>query len=124
MQLPTLLSRNKKLVHKNSFGHLLVLAGSQRMLGAAGLVGLSAMRTGAGLVTLGVVKSLNTALQKKINNCLMTWPLPETKTQSISSLAYKTIENKLSTYACIAIGPGLSTDKSTVTFIYKIIRNS
>lgn len=76
--MPALLSRRNSNVHKNQFGHVLVLAGSSRMLGAAALCGLAAMRSGAGLVTIGVAKSLNLALQSKISNVIMTLPLGET----------------------------------------------
>ena len=59
MRLPTLLSRQKSSVYKNTFGHVLVIAGSSRMLGAGALTSLAAMRSGAGLVTWAVPKSLN-----------------------------------------------------------------
>lgn len=38
--------------HKGSFGHVLIVAGSQGKTGAAALVGLGALRAGAGLVTI------------------------------------------------------------------------
>lgn len=121
MRLPTRLSRTKQNVHKNDFGHVLVLAGSRRMLGAAALTSLSAMRSGAGLVTAGVPQSLNSVLQKKISNVVMTWPLPETKTQSFSSSAFPKIKAALPKYNALAIGPGLSTDPSTQKLVRKIL---
>ena len=89
MRLPTQLSRRKSTAHKNNFGHVLILAGSKRMLGAAALTGLSAIRSGAGLVTLGIPESLNSIAQKKISNCLMTLPLKETKELSLSLSAFQ-----------------------------------
>jgi len=124
MRLPTPLSRRKSNVHKNQFGHVLVLAGSQRMLGAAALTSLAAIRSGSGLVTVGVPKSLNTALQKKVSNEIMTWPLPETLQQSLSLQAFVHIKKALTDYTVIAIGPGLSRDLSTQKLILKIIASS
>jgi NAD(P)H-hydrate epimerase len=46
---------------------VLIVAGSPGMLGAAALTALAAMRAGAGLVTVGVPKSLNLALQKSFH---------------------------------------------------------
>ncbi len=124
MRLPTQLSRRKKNVHKNTFGHVLVLAGSKRMLGAAALTGLAAMRTGAGLVTTGVPKSLNTTLHKKLSNVIMTLPLAETKEQSVSFTAFKAIKPILNKYTVIALGPGLSQSTSTQKFIFAVIEHS
>jgi len=124
MQLPAPLLRNKPNVYKNNFGHVLVLAGSRQMLGAGALTSLAAIRSGAGLVTLGVPKSLNSPVQKKISNVIMTWPLNETRQQSLSISAFKQIKKIYSTYNCLAIGPGLSQNKSTQSLILKIIESS
>ena len=121
MLLPTPLSRQKNNVHKNTFGHVLILAGSQRMLGAGALTSLAAMRSGAGLVTLGVPKSLSSVAHKKISNVIMTWPLPETRQQTLSFSGFTVIKNHYSKYQSIALGPGLSTNTSTQKLIRQII---
>ncbi|MCX5680753.1 MAG: bifunctional ADP-dependent NAD(P)H-hydrate dehydratase/NAD(P)H-hydrate epimerase, partial [Candidatus Omnitrophica bacterium] len=107
-----LLRRNLKC-YKNDFGHVLVLAGSPRMLGAAALTCSSAMRAGAGLVTLGVPKSLNLVAQKKISSVVMTWPLAETKEKTLSMKSYGEIKKEIHRYQAIALGPGLSQNPST-----------
>ena len=42
--------------HKGSYGRLLVVAGSRRYRGAAGLAAEGALRSGAGIVTLASVE--------------------------------------------------------------------
>lgn len=121
MRLPAPLLRHNPNCHKNDFGHVLILAGCARMLGAASLTCLSAMRAGAGLVTLGIPKSLNSTAQKKISPIIMTWPLPETKEGSLSEKAYPMIKRECSRYNAIALGPGLSQNASTKKLILKII---
>jgi len=121
MRLPAPLSRNNPYVYKNNFGHVLILAGSRHMLGAGALTSFAALRSGAGLVTLGVPRSLNSLAQKKISNCVMTLSLPETKKQSLAISAFKEIQSICSKYNALAIGPGLGTEPSTQKLILKII---
>ena len=124
MRLPTPLLRRNPNVHKNTFGHVLVLAGSKRMLGAAALTSLACMRSGAGLVTLGIPESLNTTVQKKISHVVMTLPLKDTKEQSLSFQAFDQIKKSYSQFDAIAIGPGLSTYPATQQLVRKIIATS
>ena len=49
--------------HKGRTGHLLVIAGSTGKTGAASMTCHSALRAGAGLVTLGIAESLNPILE-------------------------------------------------------------
>jgi ADP-dependent NAD(P)H-hydrate dehydratase / NAD(P)H-hydrate epimerase len=124
MRLPTRLLRRKSNVYKNNFGHVLILAGSRRYLGAAALCGLAAMRSGAGLVTLGIPQSLNNIVQKKISNVIMTLPLKETKEQTLALAAYQQIQEFYSTCNTLVIGPGLSPHPNTQKLILKIIATS
>ena len=121
MRLPAQLLRPKKNVYKNQFGHVLVIAGSPKMAGAAALCSLAAIRSGAGLVTAGIPASLNPVVQKKLAPVIMTLPLPETPKQTVSHLAYREIKKKLPEYACVAVGPGLSQEKSTKRFVRTLI---
>jgi NAD(P)H-hydrate epimerase len=52
--------------HKGRTGHLLVIAGSPGKTGAAAMTAMSAMRAGAGLVTLGIAESLNPILETQV----------------------------------------------------------
>jgi len=121
MRLPAPLLRRNPNVHKNDFGHVLVLAGSPGMIGAAALTSLSAMRAGAGLVTVGIPQSLNAVLQKKLSPVIMTLSLKETKEQTLSLDAFRQIHRVLDRFQVIAIGPGLSRNRSTQKLILKII---
>ena len=121
MRLPAQLSRLNPKAYKNTFGHILIIAGSRSMLGAGALSSLAAMRTGAGLVTLGIPEGLTLAAYKKISPVVMTLPLKETRELSVSAAAFAQIKPKLSDFDVIAIGPGMSQNKSTQRFILNII---
>lgn len=123
-KLPAPLTRRKPNVYKNEFGHVCVIAGSAKMLGAAALTSLAAMRAGAGLVTAAVPVSLNAAAHKKINNVVMTLPLRETKEQTVSAGAFAQIHRKYDQFDVLAIGPGLSRHPATQRLVLKIIGTS
>jgi NAD(P)H-hydrate epimerase len=121
MRLPTRLLRRKTDSHKKDFGHIFILAGSSRFSGAAILCAESAMRSGAGLVTLGVPRSINNAIIKIKPKEVMTLPLPETKEQTSSLSAYKKIKDFIKDTDVLVIGPGLGKNNSTYKLVRKII---
>ncbi|MFO7460993.1 MAG: NAD(P)H-hydrate dehydratase [Desulfatiglandales bacterium] len=107
-------------VHKGTRGHLLVLAGSPGKTGAAALTSLAALRAGAGLVTLGVPRSLNPILESKLTEA-MTHPLPETESGTLSLEAEGEILQLLEGKSALAVGPGLSTHKNTVLLVRRLV---
>lgn len=115
------ISENKRDTHKGSRGHLLILAGSTGKSGAATLAAMGALRSGAGLVTVGVPESLNPILECKLTEA-MTAPLPETDDGSLSLNAVNDIDELLSGKTTVAIGPGLSTNPETVELVCAIIK--
>ncbi len=124
MRLPARLLRRKPDSHKGNYGHILILAGSSRFSGAALLCCQAAMRSGAGLVTLGIPKSINIALIKNKPKEVMTLPLPETKKGTLSLKAFATISRFLKNVDVLIIGPGLGNHKSTYALIRKIIKKT
>jgi ADP-dependent NAD(P)H-hydrate dehydratase / NAD(P)H-hydrate epimerase len=121
MRLPTQLRQRKPDSHKGDFGHIFIIAGSRRFSGAALLCAKAAMRSGAGLVTLGLPESLCNAVTKIKSDELMLLPLPETKEGTISSAAYKKITDFSKQADILVIGPGLSQNKSTQTLVKKLV---
>ena len=79
MRLPAQLLRRKLNAHKGDFGHIFILAGSARFSEQRFYAAEAAMRSGAGLVTLGIPKSLNNAIIKIKPKEVMTFPLPKQK---------------------------------------------
>jgi len=109
--------------HKGHTGHLLVIAGSPGKTGAAALTAMSAMRSGAGLVTLGIPMSLNAILEAQVLEP-MTVPLPETQKGVLGESSFDTIKKQLSDKKCLAIGPGIGTSDETKNLVHRIIQES
>lgn len=107
-------------IHKGDAGRLLVLAGSVGMTGAAALCAQAAMRTGAGLVTLGCPESLNDVLEEKCTET-MTVPLPETPARSLSTGATARVLELAERSDAVALGPGLSQNPDTFALVRELV---
>jgi len=92
--------------HKGDYGHLLIIAGSRGMAGAAVLTASAALRMGAGLVTVACPESIVPIIQVAVP-CAMCLPLSE-RDGALSADATPVIRNVLHGKDAIAIGPGLS----------------
>jgi NAD(P)H-hydrate epimerase len=121
MQLPSQLLRRKLNVHKGDFGHIFILAGSPRFSGAAVLCAEAVMRSGAGLVTLGIPGKLSYAIIKIKPKEVMTLPLPETREGTLSLAGYKKIKDFSQDIDVLVIGPGLTKNKSTQNLVRKVV---
>jgi hydroxyethylthiazole kinase-like uncharacterized protein yjeF len=109
--------------HKGTFGHLLILAGSRGKTGAAALVAHGALRSGAGLVTVGCPTDIQPVLAQKLTEA-MTEDLPETKSGTVSSKAIPIIKTLLERKKALAIGPGLGLNDETqdvVRFLFETV---
>jgi len=120
MRLPARLLRRKADSHKGDFGQILVVAGCAKFSGAAILCAEAALRSGAGLVTLGIPRSIAKAVIMNKPKEIMLLPLPETEDISISSAATDKIIK--SAFDVLIIGPGLGQDKSTQAMVRKLVR--
>ncbi|MBM3747459.1 MAG: NAD(P)H-hydrate dehydratase [Acidobacteria bacterium] len=111
--------------HKGDFGHVLVLAGSRGKTGAAAMTGLAALRGGAGLVTVASAESIIGVIASHGAE-LMTEPLPETDTGSISprSFDYGRLAALIESKDVLALGPGLGTHPETVAFVRRVVEET
>jgi NAD(P)H-hydrate epimerase len=119
----TLLPLRPIYSHKGSFGKVLILAGSVGMTGAAFLTSEAALRSGAGIVVLGIPQSLNSIMEVKLTE-VMTLPLAETENQSLKEDAEETILKLIKNFSVLGIGPGISRQLETQRLVRKIIKKS
>jgi len=110
--------------HKGSYGHVLVVAGSLGKTGAAALAGISALRAGAGLVTIATPESCVPVVASFYPE-LMVEPLPETDAHTISmrSFDYGRFDALLAGKTVLALGPGITTYPETQEFVHAVLRD-
>lgn len=123
VNVPPLPEPRKDDSHKGHFGHVLVIAGSHTMMGAASLCSIAAVRSGAGLVTLGCPESMQPEAAQSWPT-MMTLPLSETLDGGIALGAWSDIEAFCSKATVLAVGPGLGRDRSTEMLVRRIIERS
>jgi ADP-dependent NAD(P)H-hydrate dehydratase / NAD(P)H-hydrate epimerase len=117
----SILGRRAADSHKGNTGHMLVIAGSTGKTGAAAMCAASALRAGAGLVTLGVPESLNPILESLVVEA-MTLPLPDRGTGLLLEEAFDAIVQAAVAKQSLALGPGLGTASHTRNLTARIIR--
>lgn len=108
------------MAHKGDFGRVLLLCGSLGYTGAAYLAAMGALRTGAGLVYLGVPESIYAIEAVKLNEAIV-FPLPDEEGKLALSAAEE-IKNLLPKMDAVLIGPGLGQSKGALAALKTVLR--
>ncbi len=107
--------------HKGDYGKVFILAGSPGMSGAAILAAKGALRTGAGLVFLGIPQILNQIVETELLE-VISKPLNQTKDGCLSLRNYSFIYNFSRKIDALVLGPGLSQNRQTQKLIRRLIK--
>lgn len=121
----SLIVPRKRDSHKFTYGHVLIIAGSKYYTGAAIFSANSAIKSGAGLVTLAFPRSLGNWICPKLLPEVITLPLEDNNRgffnkKNVDELLKHISERKVTS---IAVGPGLSTEEGVKDFFKRLIPN-
>lgn len=109
----------KRFSHKGNYGHSLMVAGSYGKMGAAVLSSKACLRSGTGLLSCHIPKCGYEILQTSV---------PEAMVMTDFNSSYNTkIDDDLSKFDAIGIGPGIGTASETKMLLHEIFdscRNS
>ena len=108
--------------HKGTFGKVLLLCGSRGFTGAAYLAAMGALRTGAGLVFLGVPESIYAIEAVKLNEPVV-FPLPD-REGKLAEEAIPEILSRLPQMDAVLIGPGLGQSEGTFRVVKAVLENA
>lgn len=101
-----IIHKRPKYSHKGTYGHALLVAGSEGKTGAAILGAKSCLRTGVGLLSVKLPQSAWPPLQTS---------LPEAMIQ---------VDDKLDAFNAIGVGPGLSTSDDAQRTLKRLIQDA
>lgn len=108
----SMIKRNKHS-HKGDYGRVVIIAGSKGFTGASYIATQGAVRSGAGLVTLCCDEEIQPILSSKLIEA-MTLQFKDTKR----------LEELLKNSNCIAIGPGMGNNETTLQFVMNTLLNA
>lgn len=103
----------KSFAHKGNFGHSLLLAGSYGKIGAAVLSARACLRSGTGLLTCHIPKCGYDVLQISVPEAMVT--------TDFNSSFITRIEDDLTKYEAVGIGPGIGTASETKMMLREIL---
>lgn len=106
--------------HKGDYGRILLLCGSCGYTGAAALSAMGALRSGAGLVYLGVPESIYAIEASKLNEPIV-FPLPE-ENGMFSEKAIEKILPMLAKMDAVLIGPGMGCSDGTFAVVKTVLK--
>jgi NAD(P)H-hydrate epimerase len=105
---------------KRSFGHLLILGGSRDYPGSVLMAALAALRSGAGLVTVFVPRSLAAAFAARAPEAMWVgWP--ETAAGGLAAAGYPLFEARMEKATAVAVGPGLGNARETHELVARML---
>lgn len=117
----SILPDRKADAHKGDFGRILLLCGSRGYTGAAALAAMGALRSGAGLVYLGVPESIYAIEAIKLNEAIV-FPLPDCDGK-LSIDALPQILKMLPDMDAVLFGPGWGQSEGTFLIAKEILQS-
>lgn len=118
-QVLNILPDRKSDAHKGDFGKILLLCGSRGYTGAAYLAAMGALRSGAGLVFLGVPESIYEIEAVKLNEAIV-FPLSD-EGGKLSETAIPEILERLPKMDAVLLGPGLGQSKGVFEVVKTVL---
>ena len=105
---------------KGIYGHALIVGGSFGKSGAAAMAGLACLRSGVGLATVATPKSVLPTVAGYAPE-LMTEPVAESDSGTITAEAVAQLDPLLRAMDVVAVGPGISRNPETVSFVQQFL---
>lgn len=110
------LPARKRDTHKSDYGKLLILGGCVGYTGAVSLCARGALRSGAGLVSVGVPEDIYPIIAVKLEEAM---PFPMHR-----PLRFEDISDRLAASTACVIGPGMGRSEDSQAFVRAVLRSA
>lgn len=118
-----LFSTRKADSHKGTYGHLLMVCGSFGMAGAAILSARAALRSGVGLLTVALPRSIYSIVAAAVPEAIFL-PLDETEDGVLARSALRPLLSALKNKDALLIGCGLGKGESVELLVCELLSNA
>lgn len=108
--------------HKNSFGSVLVVGGSNGMTGAPVLSSRAALVSGCGLVTTAVPKSLHPVVASQLTE-IMSVPLEDNHRGCFDQEGREELIERAQKADCVLFGPGAGTGSGAEALLHVLLQS-
>lgn len=112
----SVLPRREAGAHKWGVGGVVIVAGSPQFAGAAALCCAGAGRSGAGIVSVALPRSIAPVVVGLVPEVTVVI-LPEGESNSVALRAAEAIGERLGRSASMVVGPGLGNDEATASLL-------
>jgi hydroxyethylthiazole kinase-like uncharacterized protein yjeF len=106
--------------HKGTRGHVLVVGGALGMAGAPALTGISALRVGAGLVSVAVPATIQPTVAGYYPE-LMTIPIPDAGHAVLTPDGISILVSHMNRFSCLVLGTGISQAPSVGLAVRRLL---
>jgi len=113
--ISTIHKPRQRFAHKGNYGHGLLIAGSYGKIGAAVLSAKACMRSGIGLLSCHIPKCGYDIMQTSVPEAMVM--------TDFNSSFITNIEDDISKYKAIGIGPGIGTASETKKMLRDVFEN-
>ncbi|UWV47216.1 NAD(P)H-hydrate dehydratase [Acetivibrio thermocellus] len=108
--------------NKGDYGRVLIITGSTGMTGAGCLAGTASLRSGTGLLYLGVPKTLSFIYECNLTEAV-TLPLEDENKGFLTKECIPMLLEYMEKMDAVAIGPGLSTKEDVEDVVFSVVEN-
>jgi ADP-dependent NAD(P)H-hydrate dehydratase / NAD(P)H-hydrate epimerase len=119
----TYVTERPAAAHKGDCGRLLIVGGSLGMPGAPMLAGMSALRTGAGLVYIAAPAGLLNVIGRKFTEAV-TRPMAEDEEGRLSAGCADALLKEAVKVDAVVLGPGIGVSDGTFEVVRRLIAES